>query len=215
MKYLIVSGGDIPDEFAERVVMNGGFEVIVAADRGMEFLYRAKFLPDIIVGDFDSVDEEILDYFRGQQQIDVCARPAEKDDTDTECAIREAIARGAKEITIIGATGTRIDHMLGNIALLGIGLEEGIKIELLDPNNRIRMIDGPVTLRRSEQYGKYISLIPFSDHVTGVTLTGMKYPLTNHTMNGFCSLGVSNEIAEEEATITLAEGRLLIVEARD
>ncbi len=215
MKYLIVSGGEIPDEFAERVVMNGGFEVIMAADRGMEFLYRAKILPDIIVGDFDSVDEEILDYFRGQQQIDICARPAEKDDTDTECAIREAIARGANDITIIGATGTRIDHMLGNIALLGIGLEKGIKMELLDPNNRIRMIDGPVTLRRSEQYGKYISLIPFSDHVTGVTLKGMKYPLTNHTMNGFCSLGVSNEIAEEEAQISLAEGRLLIVEARD
>ncbi|MCH5332753.1 MAG: thiamine diphosphokinase [Agathobacter sp.] len=215
MKYLIVSGGEIPDEFAKQVVLKGGYEVVMAADHGMEFLYRAKILPDIIVGDFDSVDEEILDYYRGQQQIDVCARPTEKDDTDTECAIREAIARGAKEITIIGGTGTRIDHMLGNIALLGIGLEEDVKIALLDLHNRIRMIDRPITLRKSEQYGKYISLIPFSDQVTGVTLTGMKYPLENYTMSGFGSLGVSNEIVEPEAQISLTGGRLLIMETRD
>lgn len=215
MKYLIVSGGEIPDEFAEQVVMKGGFEVIMAADHGMEFLYRANIQPDIIVGDFDSVDAEILDYFRGQQQIDICAFPTEKDDTDTECAIREAIARGAKEITIIGGTGKRVDHMLSNIALLGIGLEKGIKIELLDPNNRVRMIDGPVTLRKSQQYGKYISLIPISESVTGVTLTGMKYPLSDYTMKGFGSLGISNEITEPEAQISLTAGRLLIVEARD
>lgn len=215
MKYLIVTGGEIPDEFATRVVMTGGFEVILAADAGMEFLYRMKIMPDIIVGDFDSADPEILDYFRAQEQIDICALPTVKNDTDTEFAIREAIRRGAKEITILGGTGTRIDHVLGNIALLGIGLEPGVKIELLDPYNRVRMIDGPITLRRAEQYGRYLSLIPFSDTVTGVTVTGVKYPLTDAAMGGFNSLGVSNEIVEEEAHISLTSGQLLLVEARD
>ncbi|MCM1106698.1 MAG: thiamine diphosphokinase [Blautia sp.] len=215
MKYLIVTGGEIPDEFAAKVVMMGGFEVIMAADIGMEFLYRAKIQPDIIVGDFDSADPEILDYFRSQEQIDICMLPSEKDDTDTEFAIREAISRGAKEITILGATGTRLDHVLGNIALLGIGLESDVRIELLDPHNRIRMIDKPFTLRKDEQYGKYLSLISFSDQVTGVSITGVKYPLSDYTMGGFNSLGVSNEIVDEEAKISLTSGRLLVVESRD
>ncbi|MCM1283930.1 MAG: thiamine diphosphokinase [Muribaculaceae bacterium] len=215
MKYLIVTGGEIPDEFAAKVVMMGGFEVIMAADVGMEFLYRAKIQPDIIVGDFDSADPEILDYFRSQEQIDICMLPSEKDDTDTEFAIREAISRGAREITILGATGTRLDHVLGNIALLGIGLESDVRIELLDPYNRIRMIDRPFTLRKDEQYGKYLSLISFSDQVTGVSITGVKYPLSDYTMGGFNSLGVSNEIVDEEATISLTSGRLLMVESRD
>lgn len=215
MKYLIVAGGEIPEEFAERVVMMGGYEVILAADSGMEFLYRLKIQPDIIVGDFDSVDPEVLDYYRSQEQIDICALPTEKDDTDMEAAIREAISRGAKKITLIGATGNRLDHELGNIALLGAGLENGVKIEILDPYNKIRMIDAPITIRRSEQYGKYVSLIPFSDAVTGVTLKGMKYPLTDCTLGRFCTLGVSNEIVENEAEIALSGGKLLVIEARD
>lgn len=215
MKYLIVAGGEIPEDFAERVVMTGGYEVILAADSGMEFLYRLKIQPDIIVGDFDSVDPEVLEYYRGQEQIDICTLMTEKDDTDMEAAIREAISRGAKKITIIGATGNRLDHELGNIALLGIGLEAGVRVEILDPYNRIRMIDAPLTIRRSEQYGKYVSLIPFSDEVTGVSLSGMKYPLTDFTMGGFGSRGVSNEIVEDEAEIRLTGGKLLVIEARD
>lgn len=215
MKYLIVTGGEIPDEFAAHVVMAGGFEVIMAADSGMESLYRTGITPDIIVGDFDSAKPEILDYFRSQEQVDICMLESEKDDTDTEFAIREAIRRGAHEITILGATGTRLDHVLGNISLLGIGLESHVRIELLDPCNRIRMIDAPLTIKRSEQYGRYLSLIPFSDQVTGVTVTGVKYPLTGFTMGGFSSLGVSNEIVADEAEIRLTSGQLLVVEAKD
>lgn len=215
MKFLIVSGGETTDDFVEEVIKNGGFDVILAADSGMDFLYRTRILPDIIVGDFDSVSPKVLDYFREHEYIDICALNQEKDDTDTEFAIREAIRRGAKEITIIGGTGTRIDHVLGNISLLGIGLEEGISIELLDAHNRIRMIDHSVVLKKAEQYGKYISLVPYSEKVTGVTLRGLKYPLTDHTLGGFNSLGISNEIVEQEATIELASGKLLVIESRD
>lgn len=187
----------------------------MAADAGMEALYRIKIQPDIIVGDFDSVDADILEYYRQQEQIDICALNPEKDDTDTEFAIREAIRRGADEITVIGGTGTRLDHVLGNIMLLGIGLEKGVDIQLLDPNNRIRMIDKPLTIDKKEQYGKYVSLIPYSEQVSNVTLKGFKYSLDNYTMGGFNSLGVSNEIVEPEASIDLSAGQLLVVESRD
>ena len=109
---------------------------------------RDHILPDIIVGDFDSVNPDTLEYFHDKEQIEVCMLNPEKDDTDTEYAIREAIRRGAMEIVVIGATGTRIDHVLGNISLLGIGLEEQIKISLVDEHNRIRMINQPLTIRK-------------------------------------------------------------------
>lgn len=215
MKYLIVSGGHAADDFVMDVIKQGGFEVVIAADSGMDFLYRTGIMPDLIVGDFDSAGSEALDYFRQFEQIDMCVLNPQKDDTDTEFAIREAIRRGADDITIVGGTGTRIDHVLGNICLLGIGLEERVEINLLDEHNRIRMIDRSLELRREEQYGKYISLVPFSNKVTGVTLTGLKYPLTDYTMGGYNSLGISNEIVDEVATISLTSGQLLVIESQD
>lgn len=215
MRFLIVSGGEATDEFVENVIKKGGFDVVLAADSGMDFLYRTKILPDIIVGDFDSVDPKVLEFFREQEQIDICVLNPVKDDTDTEFAIREAIRRGATEITIIGGTGTRLDHVLGNISLLGIGLEEGVRMELLDAHNRIRMTDHSVVLKKKEQYGKYLSLVPYSGEVTGVTLKGLKYIVTDFTMGGFNSRGISNEIVDDEASIEFTSGRLLVIESRD
>lgn len=215
MRYLIVSGGMATDQFVSDTIKKGGFDVVMAADSGMDFLYRTGILPDIIVGDFDSVDSQVLDHFRQHEHIEICALNPEKDDTDTEHAIREAIRRGADDVTIIGGTGTRIDHVLGNIWLLGIGLEEGIKMQILDEHNRIRMVDKPIVLRKKEQYGKYLSLVPFSEKVTGVTLRGLKYLLSDFTMGGFNSLGISNEIVDEEASIDFSEGQLLLIESKD
>lgn len=215
MKYLIVTGGETTDGFATEVIKNGGFEVIIAVDSGMERLYQTHIPPDIIVGDFDSVNPDTLEFFRQQEQIDICMLEPEKNDTDTEYAIREAIKRGAKDITIIGATGSRIDHALSNITLLGVGLESGVKISILDSKNRIYMIDAPVTIKKSKQYGRYVSLIPYFGEATGVTLSGFKYPLDNYTLGGFNSLGVSNEIVEEEAHIGLSSGYLIVIESRD
>lgn len=215
MKFLIVSGGDTQDSFVTELIKTGGFDALMAADSGVDFFYRIHTKPDVIVGDFDSAESEALDYFRGFEQIELCVLNPRKDDTDTEFAIREAIRRGADDITIAGATGTRIDHVLGNICLLGIGLEKRISICLLDPYNRIRMIDSPLVLQKKDQYGKYVSLLPYSDQVRGVTLTGFKYPLTDYTMGGFNSLGISNEITEEEAVISFMDGQLLVIESRD
>ena len=215
MKFLIVSGGSLSKEFVTKVVGQGKYDRILAADSGMNALYAAAVTPDIIIGDFDSADEKILAFFQQNKAIDFCTLNPEKDDTDTEFAIRESIRRGADSITIIGGTGTRLDHVLGNISLLGIGLEEGVRMELLDAHNRICMIDHSVTLKKKEQYGNYLSLIPYNGNVTGVTLKGLKYPLHDYTMGGFNSLGISNEIVDDEASIELTSGQLLVIESRD
>ncbi len=215
MKFLIVSGGSLNKEFVTKVVGQGRYDRILAADSGMNALYAAAVTPDIIIGDFDSADKKILAFFQQNKEIDFCTLNPEKDDTDTEFAIRESIRRGADSITIIGGTGTRLDHVLGNISLLGIGLEEGVRMELLDAHNRICMIDHSVTLKKKEQYGNYLSLIPYNGNVTGVTLKGLKYPLHDYTMGGFNSLGISNEIVDDEVSIELTSGQLLVIESRD
>ena len=215
MKFLIVSGGSLNKEFVTKVVGQGRYDRILAADSGMNALYAVAVTPDIIIGDFDSADKKILAFFQQNKEIDFCTLNPEKDDTDTEFAIRESIRRGADSITIIGGTGTRLDHVLGNISLLGIGLEEGVRMELLDAHNRICMIDHSVTLKKKEQYGNYLSLIPYNGNVTGVTLKGLKYPLHDYTMGGFNSLGISNEIVDDEASIELTSGQLLVIESRD
>lgn len=215
MKFLIVSGGSLSKEFVTKVVGQGRYDRILAADSGMNALYAAAVTPDIIIGDFDSADEKILAFFQQNKAIDFCTLNPEKDDTDTEFAIRESIRRGADSITIIGGTGTRLDHVLGNISLLGIGFEEQISMELLDEHNRIRMIQKPLTLEKDAQYGKYVSLIPYGGDVQGITLRGFKYPLSDYTMGGFNSLGISNEIVDEKAVIELTRGSLLVIESHD
>lgn len=215
MNYLIVAGGYTDYEFACDLIKKSGFEVIIAVDSGMDFLYESKITPDVILGDFDSVDQEVFEYFKQQPYIEICSLNPEKDDTDTEHAIHYAIDHGATHIIILGGTGNRIDHLLGNISLLGIGLEEGVEIEMIDVNNRIRMVDKSITLAQKEQFGKYLSLIPYSSKVENITLTGVKYPLENETMGGFNARGVSNEIVADEANISFTDGILLVIESRD
>lgn len=212
---MIVSGGSLSKEFVTKVVGQGKYDRILAADSGMNALYAAAVTPDIIIGDFDSADEKILAFFQQNKAIDFCTLNPEKDDTDTEFAIRESIRRGADSITIIGGTGTRLDHVLGNISLLGIGLEEQVSMELLDEHNRIRMIQDALTLEKETQYGKYVSLIPYGGDVQGITLRGFKYLLSDYTMGGFNSLGISNEIVDNRAEIRFRSGILLVIESKD
>lgn len=231
MKVVIISGGHVEDTFALGWLQNNKYDKLIAVDSGMNFLFRNGLKPDIIAGDFDSVNQDAYEYFAGNENTTTCNASTRdrqeagkpeilrlnpiKDDTDTEFAIREAIRRGATHITILGGTGTRLDHVLGNVHLLGIGLDLGVAIELVDAHNRIRIIDSEITLGKDEQFGQFVSLLPFAGNVKGVTLEGFKYPLTDYTIESFCSLGISNEIENEKATVRLKEGLLLMIESRD
>ena len=217
-KIVIISGGSINDTFAIAWINAYQPEYIIVADSGMEFVKRAALVPDMVIGDFDSVAVETLEFFRTECiQKGVIWKKLNpiKADTDTEFAIRQAIALGTKEISILGGTGTRLDHVLGNMALLGIGLEDGISIQLIDVHNRIRMIDKSLQLRKDKQFGNMVSLIPYFGEVKGLTLKGFKYPLKDFTMGGFSSLGISNEIVDEVAEIFFNEGYLIVIESRD
>lgn len=215
MKIVIISGGQIEDAFALEWLETHRYDSILAADSGMDFLYRNQIVPDVIAGDFDSVAKESLAAFSDKKEIEVIRLNPMKDDTDTEFVIREAIRRGAKEITVLGATGSRLDHVLANVYLLGIGLEEGVSIQLIDAHNRIRMINSVLEIKKEEQFGNFLSVLPIKGDAKGVTLEGMKYPLYEADLSCFSSLGISNEIIGDIAKISVKEGILLVIESKD
>lgn len=215
MKYIIISGGHIDDVFALNYLKENKYDKMIAADSGMNFLYRNDIVPDVIAGDFDSVASESLERFSGMEEVEMLRLNPIKDDTDTEFVIREAIRRGAKKITVLGATGTRLDHVLANVNLLGIGLEENVSIELVDAHNRIRMTSDLLEINKGEQFGSFVSVLPVKGNAKGVTLEGMKYPLKGADIACFSSLGVSNEILADTAKISVKQGVLLVIESRD
>ena len=214
MKTLIITGGKISADFALTFFENNEYDLVIAADKGLEVLDKLCIRPDYIIGDFDSLTAGILCEY--QEEKIVKLNP-EKDFTDTEAAIRLAIDKGADSITIIGATGTRLDHVIANISLLMIPLEAGVPAYIIDENNRIRLIDKTTELTREDCFGDNVSLIPYSDEVTGVTLKGFYYSLSNKNISKFkeLSLGISNKITEDKCIIEINNGIMIVIESRD
>lgn len=215
MKTLIVTGGTVDPAFAASYVRQQAFDYLIASDSGLHFFAQKNIHPDEIIGDFDSADQEELSHFRNDPSIAFHTFQPEKDYADTELALKLAITRGSSEVHILGGTGTRLDHVLGTVRMLGIALESNVLCYLVDANNRLRLIRGRTVIKKAEQYGRYVSLIPLTNEVRGVTLSGFYYPLSDYTMSGFHTLGISNEIVEEEAVIDLQDGILIVVEASD
>lgn len=131
----IVSGGNPPSEKLLKKYISE-VEFIIAADKGSECLYKYNIIPDLLLGDFDSAKKEILDNMKLKVK-EVLEFQPEKDYTDTEIAVMEAIKRGAEKIYLFGATGTRMDHTLGNIGLMLTTKKKGANLEILDDNNRL------------------------------------------------------------------------------
>ncbi|MCC8028390.1 MAG: thiamine diphosphokinase [Lachnospiraceae bacterium] len=215
MNTLIITGGQIDLPFAKQQVENGSWDCVISADSGLNFCREAGIWPDVILGDFDSADPDVLQYFREQCPERIRTFPAQKDETDTELAILHAIRAGADRITLLGATGSRLDHVLGNLQLLLPAMEAGAACLILDEHNRIRMTRDMLTLRKAEQFGRYVSLIPFTPRVDGLTLTGFVYETEDFTLTAGNARGVSNEIRDDEARIEMKSGILLVIESRD
>ncbi|MCD8196870.1 MAG: thiamine diphosphokinase [Lachnospiraceae bacterium] len=215
MKTLIISGGRIDVDFVLGV-LEQPFDHIICADKGLAFCYKQEIRPTRIVGDFDSLQPEILEKYR-HTDIELREFNPVKDATDTQITVELALELGSTDITIVGATGTRLDHVLGNIHTLYLPFEKGVSCRILDEYNRIRLISGDISLKREEQYGDFFSLIPFTEEVRGVTLQGVKYPLSDYdfTVRGSASRGISNEITEDVAQITIGEGIMILIESRD
>lgn len=217
---VIFSGGRTDLVFAAEFMKDKKNAFLIAADRGLEAMMSLGFKPNAVIGDFDSASKETIDQvnsFEKEDDITVIRLNPVKDDTDTEAAVRFALENNKEpgDIYILGGTGSRIDHILGNISVLGLGQALGKKIILLDENNKIELLFEGRTILKEEAFGDFVSLIPFGDEVTGLTLKGFKYPLKNGVLKGFNSLGISNEIVSKEAQISFDSGVLIMVQSKD
>ena len=205
MRTVIISGGRIERDFALSFLENETFEQFIAVDNGLRFCYDNQIKPTWIVGDFDTAAPELVEYYQTQTDIPIRRFNPVKDSTDSQIAIELALELGSSEITLLGGTGTRMDHVLGNIQSLMLAKKKGVSCVILDEYNRIQLIDGETRLKKSEQYGKYVSLLPLTTEVTGVDLTGFKFNLTGHT---FTSTGLSKNCGICLCIITKKTGRL-------
>lgn len=215
METLIVAGGDINIKDLAIKCKNHYEQNMIAVDRGLDVLYQLHIIPNHVVGDFDSVSTEILEFYQNQPQVIFHKYKPEKDNTDTDIALKLAIELNSSNICMMGALGKRMDHAISNIHILKDALEAKIPCQILDTHNRIYLIEDKITIHKNKAYGKYISLIPLTSIVEGLTLTGFKYPLNNASLSIGKSLGVSNEIIEDTANIEFKNGILIVIESRD
>ena len=210
MRAVILAGGSIHnDDIIRQYIRPDDF--IICADSGYDHAVRMGISPQIVVGDLDSVEEDLTEA-QVLGQIEVLSYPPEKDYTDTELTVETALDRGADSILFLAATGFRLDHTIANILLLRSLLDEGIDAAVVDEHNEIRMLCGPTTLQGRR--GALVSLIPVTD-CSGVTTSGLQYPLDNATLPLGISRGVSNVFLGDTAQVTLSEGYLLAIQARD
>lgn len=212
---IIVSGGLLEEDFILRVIGEHKKSHLIGVDRGAELLYQHNILPSFLVGDFDSLSNETLRYYREETQVSIREFNPQKDASDTEIAVQLAIEIGCKEILLLGATGNRIDHLWANVQVLMIGYKAGVQISIMDSHNLIRLIDGETHLKKEEAFGTYFSVFPMNGVVKNFNITGAKYPLTNHVLEPYNSLCVSNQIKEEEVVISFPKGIVILMETKD
>lgn len=210
-KTLIISGGEIDREFLNAFMENEKIDYIIAVDKGLEILDKINVVPDYIVGDFDSVNKDILLKYNNSK---IKKLNPKKDFSDTHIALKLAIQLKSKSIHILGALGKRMDHALANIHILKDALDNGVECKILDSNNEIQLITNGENKIQNTQY-KYISLIPLTTKVDGITLIGFKYTLDNATLEIGHSIGISNELTDNEAIITINNGILIMIKSKD
>jgi len=212
IKTLIVTGGKVDLQLINEINCNQ-FSFIIAVDSGANSLYEANIIPNTLLGDFDSINSEILEYYKSKQ-VDIMNFPSHKDKTDTEIALDYVMELGTTELYILGGFGTRMDHTLSNLFIIEKYTEK-INCKLIDLHNLVQFIKGPQKLTFDKSKYKYVSIIPLSNEITGVTTYGLKYPLNQATLKRTDSIGISNEIIKDKGAFSISEGKALIIQSKD
>lgn len=211
MKALIIgNGSDIEKERLKHIT----YDYIICADGGLNKVKKLELIPNLIVGDFDSVDKDLLDSFL-VLNIETIKFPPEKDYTDMELAIDIAVKKGCDHITLLSATGTRLDHTLANIMLIEKYYNKGIKVEIVDNHNIIKLISDNTDFYVHKVNEHFVSIVPISKKLIGLTLEGFKYPLNDVEVKRGEALLISNEITNENGRIVLKKGTAILFLSKD
>lgn len=214
-KCLIVTGGTIDIAFARDFLQDRVYDRVIAVDAGLSVLHHLHLMPDEVVGDLDTADPKLVQEYQALPEVAFEVHQPEKDETDTELALLTAAKAGCDQVDILGALGGRMDHAIGNIQLLYQFFRQGMEISIYDARNRIYLIEGRKKFCKTELYGTYLSFLPLTETVEGMTLRGFKYPLNHRTIQLGTSLCISNELNKEEGVLELERGVVICVESHD
>lgn len=183
-------------------------DYIICADGGVRHAQACGIQPDLVVGDFDSGNYPDFD-------VEVIQLKPEKDDTDLLSCTREALRRGANQITYVCASGGRIDHFLSNLSLLEFLYEHDCEGIFIDNRNRVTFHGGGTLIYSADSAYKYVGIIPLDGKLTDLTLRGTKYVVTDAEVSRFEPYTTSNEPVKSEYSITIGNGRALVIESKD
>ncbi|MDD4564308.1 MAG: thiamine diphosphokinase [Eubacteriales bacterium] len=189
-------------------------DFIICADGGYSHACTEEIRADVLIGDFDSLNYDDLENSSSGNGCRVFRQEIEKDYTDTMICLMYGIKQGFNEFYILGGLGGRLDHTVANLQVMSHAIDNGKSIWILDGRNRTTLRNpGSITIQRLDGYK--LSLLSYSEVCDGITITGVKYPLTNRKLNHSCTLGISNEFIDAKAKISHKSGKLLIILSQD
>lgn len=204
---IIFAAGEITNRHILRLTSDPG-NIIIAADGGAKHCMALNLIPDVLIGDLDSVSSQEVDKLQASG-VRIIRHSQRKDFTDLELALQFACQEGALEIHIYGALGLRWDQTLANLMLIASPEFTHCSIHIIDDNQTIFLLQGNSTIEISGQPGDTISLIPIGGDVRGVTTHGLEYPLKNENLLFGNTRGVSNVLVSSPAKIIQKEGFLV------
>ncbi|MFA9288324.1 MAG: thiamine diphosphokinase [Weeksellaceae bacterium] len=182
--------------------------IVIAADGGAQHLLDADITPNVVIGDMDSLSATTLRELH-QTEANIQQYPREKDYTDTELALKYALAIGCTSIKVIGFLGDRLDHMWANIAHLATQIPAEVDLIIYEKNQQLSFIFSTKTFHGKK--GDELSLIPLHEDCTDITTTGLQYKLDNELLPYGTTRGVSNVFETEEVTVELKKGMLMAI----
>lgn len=213
MKALIVGSGDFNNSETILKYSRLGYSII-AADGGADMLYKLKILPDVSMGDYDSIKAISYQWLK-DNKINMLEYPSKKNKTDMELCLDYAIENCSDTIIITGGTGFRLDHTLANMMMLVENHKRKINIIMEDDYNKIFVISGKNKIETADSIGSNISVIPIESSIENVELRGLEYFSDNLTLPFGSSLGVSNVIVEPTIEINVNKGIAFAIISRD
>ena len=199
---VVVAGGSPPSSRALEAIPAGA--PVVAADGGADHALALGLDVELAIGDFDSATQEAIEAARRVER-----HPVDKDATDLELALRAALAWQPRRILVVGGIEGRLDHLLGELLVLGADELAGIQVDAVLGDALVHVIRGERVLSGSE--GELISLFALNAPAMGIETEGLAYPLRGETLVPGSSRGISNVFTAREARISLQRGLLLAV----
>lgn len=212
MRAVVFVNGEVRDYAALQGWLQGWLQpgdYLIGADGGTRHILALGLRPDAVVGDLDSLAAETVAELAAQG-VAVERYPVAKDQTDLELAIERGLRVGASEILLLCALGGRLDQTLANLLILA-QRRWPVPLRLAEGDELAQVLRSGEYLTLNAAPGSTVSAIPLSAVVSGITYTGLEYPLVDATLTLGSTRGVSNVVVSSPATVTIKEGVLLVV----